>query len=98
MVQRELPPRPPPGWPIKKEGTPSGDDKNCDDANANINTYSWQTVRWRAHHEIGQIHGGDGTKWQSPPRWIAPKPSASGIAHGVRMTPARSVGASSCTR
>jgi len=56
------------------------------------------TAQLRAHHEIGQIHGGDGTKCQSPPRWIVPKPSANGIANCVRMTPACSVGASSCTR
>ena len=97
-ARQERPPRPLPEWPVRKEGTSSVDNKNCNDANANINTYPWQIVWWWAHHKIGQIHGGDGTKCQSPPRWIAPKPSASGIAHGVWMTSARLVGASSCTR
>jgi hypothetical protein len=53
---------------------------------------------WCAHLKIGQMHGGGGGTCHSSPIWIAPKPSASGITHGVRMTPARSVGASSCTR
>jgi hypothetical protein len=38
--------------------------------------------------------GGGGGTCYSPPRRIAPKPSVSGIVHGVGMTPARSVGAS----
>ncbi len=63
-----------------------------------IHIISWWTVHWRAHHIIVQIHCGDGTKCQSPPRRIAPKPSASGIAHGVRMTPVHPVRALSCTR
>jgi hypothetical protein len=41
--------------------------------------------------------GGGGTCY-SPPRRIAPKPSVSGIVHGVGMTPACSVGASACNR
>jgi hypothetical protein len=35
--------------------------------------------------------GGGGTH-HSPPRWIEPKPSAGGVAHGVWMAPVRSIG------
>jgi hypothetical protein len=63
-----------------------------------IHIISWQTVHWCAYLKIRQMHHGGSGTCHSPHRWIAPKPSASGIAHGVRMTPARSVGALSCTR
>jgi hypothetical protein len=51
-------------------------------------------------HAFENMHfgGGGGGTCYSPPRRIAPKPSVSGIVHGVGMTPARSVGASACTR
>ncbi len=51
-------------------------------------------------HALEKWHfgGGGGVTCYSPPRRIAPKPSVSGIVHGVEMTPARSVGALSCTR
>ena len=48
--------------------------------------------------ENRQYRGGGGGTCYSPPRRIAPKPSVSGIAHGVGMTPAHSIGASACTR
>jgi hypothetical protein len=39
--------------------------------------------------EIGHFRGGGGGTCYSPPRRIAPKPSVSGIVHGVGMTPVR---------
>ena len=46
--------------------------------------------------ENRQFGGGGGGTCYSPPRRIAPKPSVSGIAHGVGMTPICSIGASAC--
>jgi hypothetical protein len=48
--------------------------------------------------ENGHFRVGGGGTCYSPPRRIAPKPSVSGIVHGVGMTLACSVGASACTR
>jgi len=47
--------------------------------------------------ENRHFRGGGGGTCYSPPRRIAPKPSVSGIVHGVGMTPVRWAGASACT-
>jgi len=48
--------------------------------------------------ENRHFQGGGGGKCYLPSGRIAPKPSVSGITHGVGMTPTRSVWALACTR
>ncbi len=58
-ARRELPPRPPPGWPVRKEGALSGDDKNWDDANANIDTYLFigeTSLRFSEYSSLRNLH------------------------------------------